>query len=652
MGCDLTRLWYLNQRCLFRQVGGGEYWRITCGYVLFVNMQTQLSNFWKKIIGTVLYAGLAGVGFYFLYTSKTDRTLDAPWQTIHPYYIYVFFGATVVLGLMIWFIGHRYVGYIIFLCIIHSLLLHSYLPFTHSLLYGADQWRHMANEIRFLHGESFLKPMLTSQPQSFVQTLDPGLISYAQLWGITLFFAYFFSVDLLALNIWLVPIVWSIACPVLLYKIGGAFGWGKRKSLFFVFLGFLPFTWSVGGSLTLPNSLGFLWFLMVYLLVLKRCANSTSRRFLYFLGGGVIVALCGYVLYAFLAILLWICTELLLHTQQVSVPKKKIIDYCIVIFGAAAIPVSELAAGYSTFSIHHPWLAEFKQMVGNFTALYLAAGPRPHDIDRGNIIFNQVPANAFVSNLFTYNRWWLVCFMIVFLVLVVRGVVYGFKHREQVTYYLAACMTTIVTGSYVIGRYVLEGQQILSRRLEHVVAFFWMISFMIGVECIWRVLRTRKICSSSVVVCVGIVLVSKAIVASYSLGPDLRAISVAEYEAMKYISSQEYNNTEHCVVADTYPLLALEFLSHKKIIGGGFPIDQHFDQPIKESILQELKNNPREEVWQNALDVTKTNTCWLVVPKDVFRSNIFSKERERDMMMFGNSVVWKYMYPSQLIKIK
>jgi hypothetical protein len=186
---------------------------------------------------------------------------------------------------------------------------------------------------------------------------------------------------------------------------------GKRKSLGLVLLSFLPFTWTVGGSLTLPNSLGFLWFLVLFLFLLKRLQNVSSRKLLLILGAGFLISLTGYLLYALVFVILWVLAEVLVRVQNVSFTKKKITYVCSVILGALLIPFVELLAKYSSFSMHHPWLSEFKQMIGNFTTVYLAAGPRPHDIDRGNIIFNQTPLVAFVPNFFTSNRWWLVLFM-------------------------------------------------------------------------------------------------------------------------------------------------------------------------------------------------------------------------------------------------
>lgn len=592
--------------------------------------------------GAALYLFLVGLGFWFLYSSRTGQALESPWQTIDPRYIYVFFAATLVLGLSIWLIEKKFLSYLLVFLVLHSFLFHSYLPLTHELFYGADQWRHMANEARLLDGESFLKPMLSTSNQSTFQKLDVGLISYAQLWGLTGLVAKVFSIDLLTINIWLVPIIWSVAFPLLLYAVGRSFGWEKRKSLGLVLLSFLPFTWAAGGSLTLPNSLGFLWFLALFSFLLKRLQNASSRKFLIILCVGLAVSLVGYLVYVVVFIIMWALAEMLIRTQEFSVIKKKITYICSIFFGALLIPLGELVAKYSSFSLHHQWFAEVKQMIGNFTAVYLAAGPRPHDIDRGNIIFNQTPFVAFVPNFFTSNRWWLVFFMVLFLGAVVCGVVRGYKNRQNLLYVYNALATTIFTGSYVVGRYVLEGQQILSRRLEHMVALFWIISFLIGCEWLYSLLNKQSAVFKKIGVVVGIIIFASAISASYTLGPDIHALSTDEYKATQYIWDQEKNNTQYCVVGDTYPLLALEAVSHKRIIGGGFPIDQYFGQPEKETLFKELKTNAREEFWQKALGITKTNNCWLIVNKREFKSNAFFNQYNNDTIMFGEVLVWKF----------
>jgi hypothetical protein len=156
------------------------------------------------------------------------------------------------------------------------------------------------------------------------------------------------------------------------------------------------------------------------------------------------------------------------------------------------------------------------------------------------------------------------------------------------------------------------------------------------------------------VACGAIIVLSFAMSISYSLGPDTRAVSMDEFNAMEYVWYVEKESlaTPPCVIADTFPLLALEGISSKYIIGGGFPINQYFAQPEREALLQEMLKNPREEIWRQALDITKTNTCWLVVHTKDFHSNSFFNQHQLDVVEFGSVLAWKYSAPSESIKIK
>ena len=56
----------------------------------------------KAKIPVLIYLLLVGYGFYLLASSKTTEIIYSPWQTINSTYIYVFFLATFILGLLIY----------------------------------------------------------------------------------------------------------------------------------------------------------------------------------------------------------------------------------------------------------------------------------------------------------------------------------------------------------------------------------------------------------------------------------------------------------------------------------------------------------------------------------------------------------------------
>ena len=99
---------------------------------------------------------------------------------------------------------------------------------------------------------------------------------------------------------------------------------------------------------------------------------------------------------------------------------------------------------------------------------------------------------------------------------------------------------------------------------------------------------------------------------SYSLGPDAKSISLADFQAMRYVFEQVKDQNEVCVISDTMPLLALEYFSNKKIIGGGFPINENFAQPQRVDLYNSLGKKLTKEEFERGLILTKAEACFFV----------------------------------------
>ncbi len=595
------------------------------------------------------YLFFSGISLYLLILSRSNGSLVSPWQTISKWYIYFFCLATLFLSILLFATPLRYKNVLLILCVIHSLLFHSYMPVSHTLFYGADQWRHAANEMSIIHGTPFVS-VGTRERVSFVQQLDLGRLAYSQLWAASIAIATFFSTDIIIVNAWLVPLLWGCFFPLLLWFVGKKIGWQERKIFLFIFLSFLPFAWAVAGSFTLPNNIGFLWFLFMFGLLLCRLKDPRSHKILGALCFTFVVSLTGYSLYILIFGMLWFFVEVLLRLKTTSLFSTLWVWLGVITVGSLCIPFVEILARYSSFNLHHAWISSAKQFVGNITGWYLALGPPPHDISTGNLILNQVPLQAFVANFFTQSRYWLVVCMLIFIVLLVCGCIKLFQKKDILSMFIV-CSAGSMTCSYIIGRYVLEGQQLLSRRLEPVVVFFWIILCVEGIFYFRHIILKK--CTTKVVLLVssiGVLLLSCFISASYSLGPDERVVSMNEYRAMEFVWSGDNVGVEHCVVGETLPLLALEQISSKQIVGGGFPINQYFAQPEREKFLKKLSQNADQQTWIEALDLTKTNTCFLVVNKKDLKYNEFVNKHLNDVKLFGEMVVWKYVGVSQSLK--
>ncbi len=580
------------------------------------------------------YAVLVLLGLGLLLSSRSSGVISAPWQVIHPIFIYVFAAATFILGLLIFSrLGSRL---LLVLFMVHGLLMHSYLPLTHTLLYGADSWRHLATEERLVRGEGTFKPEISDTVSAPNQDIDLGLVSYSQLWGITSVLAGLTGASLLWLNQWLVPILWALVLPLLLYEFACTLRWSRELTFGLIFLSFLPFALTSAGSFTLPVSFGFLSWLFFILLLVKRLVKpETGQRIVL---GFLCIQLCGgYALYALLAVIFFIVAELFLQLQNKA--QRHFNGFFAVIVGLSIvgitvfIPLLEYFAGYNTLVPTTLWFGQLKQFVGNFTAAYVAAGPRPHDIATGNIIFNQVPLASFVTNLFTWTRWPLVGFMLAWWGLCIRGWYYLLQQRGAVSHWFAV-VSGGVFGAYVLGRYFFQGEQVLTRRLEVVVALaaiFLVCSAVLGLSDRYK-LRYSK---NWLLVVLGVV--SLATSASFTLGPDTLTVSNDQYQAMKWVHERVGQNQAKCVLAETFPLLALEALSRKEIIGGGFPISHDFEQPEQQKLYTRLAADPLDNVAVGeALQLTDAEHCFLVAP---LNEEVVAVE---PAAKFGTVAVWEY----------
>lgn len=600
-----------------------------------------------------VYLILFFYGLFLLYRSQTGAPVLTPWQTIADNYIYVFAAATLLLGFLVF--SNLKSKTILFLIVAHSFLFHSYLPLTHRLFYGADGWRHLAIENQIVAGAPLSAADFAISSGVFLQRVGWGEISYSQFWGLSVIFSRVLSADLLAVIKWLLPVLWSVILPLLLFEIGRALERSKKESLFFAWLSFLPFAWQAGGSFSLPVNLGFLIWLLALLLIYNRVKNPQASQ-LVILGIFGVISVFGYALFCLLFWVIWAIAEVIILFRS---PKAhKILAGAVYFLGtvilALFIPFLELISRFSLWIPGQNIFSGFKSIIGTFSGWYWATGPRTHDILAGNILFNQTPSYAFVNNFFVSWRWW----VLVFCLLVFLGVARGFmvSLRAGRPHWLNNIFFLGIFLSYIISRYFLSGENILSRRLEVVLALgmVWFLVLALS-DLGWgeKLLRapvvekitapiSRFSASGYRITFLAVVVAafSFAASASYSSGPDTRAVSTDEFFAAQYVWVGEKENAAHCVLAGTYPLLALEAISAKEIVGGGFPMHPYFSQPERVNLLNSLSANPDPKVLDAVLELAGTNHCWVIMER-VEDSNF--RRNFTDVQMFGPLMAGKYV---------
>lgn len=623
----------------------------------------KIKQHWQ-IGGVVLFLSLLFAAYWLLFTSKSSESILSPWQVIHPAYIYVFFGTTLVLGFLIVFAPYPSlypspkrggarggVALLLFFFILYSFLLHSYLPATHKLLYGADQWRHIANESQIMDGHWPAKVSLRQETNTTsyklqATTFEVGDLAYSGFWVLGAGVSKASGLDLITINKWMLPILWSLLFPILMYAIGRALGWSEKVSLFAVWFSNVPFALQAAGSFTLPVNLGFLVWLGGVLLILRRIANPGRKQLIWLSLFGVL-SIFNYSLFFILFWLGWVVAEVIVRLRfRLRLASDAVFTVGLVLFVGLALPVLEIITGYGNLNLNLNLFTQLKQLIGNFLGIYIASGPRPHDIATGNILFNQMPSYAFVQNVFTAWRWWIPVFALGFWVAFKAGLWVSLKKNAEHLWLFV--MTYALFISYILSRYFMVGEQVLTRRLDVVLAFLAIIVAVVGLRYVVHEIRNRKYEIGRVAVIfpvscfLFIIIMSISITSSYSLGPDTETVSLDEYTAMEYIWGQEKDSGHPCVIAQTYPLLALEAISKKHVVGGGFPINATFAQPEREEVLQKLDSAETIETGLVlGIKATGASSCWVVTESDPERDRAFAG-LVSEQKIFGETFVWRY----------
>ncbi|MFA6105059.1 MAG: hypothetical protein WC725_00460 [Patescibacteria group bacterium] len=596
-----------------------------------------------KQLGLVaVFIALVVYGFYLLTLSSVNLSVQTPWQVINHQFIYIFILAVFVLGLLIYF--RLPISYALILLIVITFLQHSYLPLTNNLFYGADGWRHISTEQRLFEGLKIDEPVISDATLTTKLTSYIGRFAYSQLWGASVMLSKILSVNLIDLNRWLMPVMWGILFPILLFEIARSFGRGNRRSLLFVWLSLLPFAFQAAGSFTLPVNFGFLIWLASLLLIFRRSENPDRGQLSIIILFGIIITF-GYTLFALLFWVSFIIFEVIKWRLEFTWT-----EVAMMILGFALFLLAvEWKFGYAFYLGNSAIWDGLKQAIGSLSSYYLASGPRPHDILSGNIILNQAPTYAFVSNFFTSSLKWLLPVMIVFWLIFFYGIyvviIRGFQslpdlpgndrvniYRNHYSWLLIACFGLLL--SYILGRYFFSGEHLLIRRLDVVLAFFMML---VAFTAFYKLnLENRYPLIATFIM----VVVSIFIGVSYSLGPDTKNVSGEEYRAVQYVASEEASEDKHCVIAETYPLLALESVTKGGVLGGGFPISHNFEQPELSRLQMNLNDISVIDV-RAALTLTQAKRCWLFA-KTGGPISYFIKSGNSTSTQFGSITIWKY----------
>lgn len=591
-------------------------------------------------------------------TLRGETVGFSTWQFISQYFLPLFFCLMIVCGILLF---SRFKSQTILICFIFlSVLLHLYLPLSHTNPWGGDVWRHLANEKQIQSGQLVMPVLFGPEakwhevvnidlPEAF---LIPQKYNYGQLWGASVLLSEILRVDLIAINKWLMPIMFSILLPILLFKIGRILFGSRRKALLMVWLSFIFFPFQALGALTLPVSLGFLGFLFTLMLWLEYWQEGEKRQKNLALLFSFLM-IFGYSLYFIVLWFLIICSWLL---KKFSCNYKPLVCnrwrerwsfISIFILSIFIFPILEMVSKISFIQSQIDWYSNLKQLLGQFSGWFYVSAIRPHDILSGNIFFNHTPDYAFVQNIFNSWRWWLLPVMLIVWLLIFFGF-YKIVNKKEIEWRVFSLLSGMIGGGYIIGWFILAGDRLFTRRLDMLLAFLLLVLLSYSLQLITYSLKAfNKAYSAKFIVILFIIAVSWFSTFTYASGPDMRVVNKDELAVANYINDglcdTGYVLRDMCILADTWILLPLEGLSNGKIVGGGFPIDYQFGQKERVDLLNKFSTSPQIEDLTKMTQLTGANDCWFIQ-----NTNLVDKDKIGEIIsggyhQEGDLFVWHWL---------
>lgn len=610
----------------------------------------------KHILYIVSFVLLWLVGLFMLSRNTSSEVLFSPWQIINKYYIIVFFFITLILFLIC--LSKHKIKLVVFFLIMHSMLLHIYLPASHELPWGGDVWRHIAIENKLIQGD-YYPPVLFGPEAKWreVAKIDlpealiiPNKYFYGQLWGISVLVASVFRLDIILVNIWLMPILWGMMIPIIMFRIGRLLFGSWRSGLLLAILVSALFPFQALGGLTLPVSLGYLTFFFVFMLWLQylRDGNIVQRNIVFLFS---FLMLFGYTLH-FILIWLIIVVSLLFqylskeHLREKNLFRNNFLRVPFISVGIGILvfffPLFEYALHSTYFTKVFSVASKLTQIVGQFSGWYFASAIRPHDILSGNIVFNHTPDYAFVSSFFMDYRWPIILFMTVLYIFLFLGL---FVRRKKDFVGLKVCQYIFlsVAAGYIISWFFMVGEHSLVRRLDAMVGFFLITFSLLGIFILFK--KIKSINLQKIILLLLVIIFSWVSATTYASGPDMRVVSKSEYDIAVYLYDNIGDDAESvCIVADTWVLLVLEALSSQKIVGGGFPIDSQFGQIERVELYEGIQNMSVGDFGPKAREISKKDKCFIVLPQSKVNEDL-EKYISEKFGSNGNSVgdffVWQ-----------
>jgi len=225
-------------------------------------------------ISELVCLSLMALAFYLLIASRAGEAYTV-WQVLHPAFIPTLFTATFLLLSILLFTSEK-TTYKLLLIIVYSILVHSFfsiiLPagdFSGQQIVLGRTRRVFDNTV--LHG---LSGWPTRTIGIFIVEMFMGINLQAAL---TTIFARMLSIDIFYVHLSYIPILWGVFVPIASFLTTRAIGASEKAAVLSgLLVSAFPYT-VYFGAISVPNSLGFIFFFYSLYFMLKHLSSNNHR---------------------------------------------------------------------------------------------------------------------------------------------------------------------------------------------------------------------------------------------------------------------------------------------------------------------------------------------------------------------------------------
>ena len=553
------------------------------------------------------------IGWNLIFSSVTGGYLTSPWQVLSIWYLLVSFLALLIIFTLAF--SQRSLILTIIAIIAVSLMIHSYL-LVYQEGFGGDRWRHLGSANRLLNELTYQPTLLTDNlwqrriaGLDIPQALIAGpKISYGFEWSLVMIIAKISKLSIFLIDKYLMVVLWSVFLPILILTAASELWPKKNYLLLSAALTLAFYILQYYGSQTLPigfAALNFLFLISCLLAYLKNPQGPTLALVIF-------LTLLSYFGYSLAFIILMIALVWLLSFRL-----KPLIRYLILSWLSITIFLIELISDFSQLKSSFSLADIFSDLFIKGSFLFFATG-------------RLLP--------WPINNWPVVSLIISWLVgLLVLVSAYKLLKTKQKNHIFLVGLLVILVVNYALVWIFLDGLHTLSRRLNIFIVLLTLLVLAWGLANL--VNNKKKILMT-------IILLSLISSLTYASGPVLEAtVTTADVLAMEFIWQAIKDQPEnYCVLADTWPLLALEAYSAKEVVAGNFKSDFNYQQPERVKLLADFINCPSLEVLNEALKITRTQSCFVVIDNNKAQKIII--EKISDLLgrprAYGSNLIWQY----------